>query len=359
MANHRYHQFQPNWHKRERKPGRELWRQLGGQVVLALLILLAIASYHLGSQWWLQARTFRPVETEAIALANEPITPLPQTLDLDPEKIKLGEKLFNDPHLSANNEISCASCHNIRLGGVDHRTVAVGMNQQVGQLNTPTVFNSRFNFRQFWDGRAATLEEQIDGPIHDAKEMGSSWPVIMQKLRAIPAYTETFDLLYPAGITEATIKNAIATYERSLITPSRFDRYLRGELSALTVAERDGYRRFKEVGCVTCHQGINIGGNLFQKIGLFGDYFRDRNAPITPADYGRYNVTQEERDRYVFKVPSLRHITRTAPYFHDGSAQTLEEAVRRMSRYQLGQELSAEDTELIIRFLITLTGEEI
>ncbi|MGB0562115.1 MAG: cytochrome-c peroxidase [Spirulinaceae cyanobacterium] len=322
-----------------------------------MLIFLAIATYHTASHWLVQAKPLAPMATESIALGNEPITPLPQSLDLNPRKVALGEKLFNDPRLSTNNTVSCSSCHNRQLGGGDHRTVAVGMNQQVGQLNTPTVFNSGFNFRQFWDGRAATLEEQIDGPIHDPEEMGSSWPIIIQKLAAIPAYAKAFENLYPLGITEATIKNAIATYERSLITPSRFDRYLRGEFNALVVDERAGYRRFKELGCVTCHQGINVGGNLFQKIGLFGDYFGDRGTPITPADYGRYNVTQEERDRYVFKVPSLRHITRTAPYFHDGSARTLEEAVQRMSRYQLGQELSAEDTRLIIQFLIALTGK--
>ncbi|NEO85655.1 MAG: cytochrome-c peroxidase [Spirulina sp. SIO3F2] len=293
-----------------------------------------------------------------VELANEPILPLPETLNLNPAKVKLGEQLFHEPRLSADDTVSCASCHNLSLGGVDHLAMAVGMNRQVGAINTPTVFNSGFNFRQFWDGRAATLEDQIDGPIHDPREMDSDWPQILRKLQQIPAYHQAFEQLYAQGITEATVKNAIATYERSLITPSRFDRYLRGEFSALTVDEREGYRRFKQLGCVTCHQGINIGGNLFQKIGLFGDYFRDRGSAITTADLGRYNVTQAERDRHVFKVPSLRHITRTAPYFHDGSAKTLEVAVKQMAKYQLGQELSSEDINLIIQFLIALTGEE-
>lgn len=336
---------------------RSVWQQWGGHLVLGVLLLVSWVGYHLGQQGWSQAWPEVVVEVNGVVLAQEPIAPLPETLNLNPAKVKLGEQLFHEPRLSADNTVSCASCHHLSLGGVDHLVTAMGMNQKVGRINTPTVFNSGFNFRQFWDGRAATLEEQIDGPIHDPREMGSDWLQIIQKLQGIPAYRQTFADLYAQGITEATVKNAIATYERSLITPSRFDRYLRGEFNALTVDEREGYRRFKELGCVTCHQGINIGGNLFQKIGLFGDYFGDRGTEITTADYGRYNVTQDERDRYVFKVPSLRHITRTAPYFHDGSAKTLEEAVQRMAKYQLGQDLSSEDTDLMIQFLMTLTGE--
>jgi cytochrome c peroxidase len=227
----------------------------------------------------------------------------------------------------------------------------------VGSINSPTVFNAAFNFKQFWDGRAETLEAQIDGPIHAAAEMDSSWPEITNKLKQQPEYQAAFTELYSEGIQSQTIKDAIAAFERSLSTPnSRFDRFLQGATNVLSAEEQNGYRLFKNYGCSSCHQGLNVGGNMFQEFGVMGDYFADRGN-ITKADLGRFNVTGVERDRYVFKVPTLRNAGLTAPYFHDGSAATLEQAVTVMAKYQLGRRLTAEETRQIVSFIKTLTGE--
>src|SRR5712691_3457285 len=290
-------------------------------------------------------------------LKDEPITPLPLHLPLDQRKVNLGHRLFLDPRLSHDNTRSCSSCHGLETGGTDRRARSIGIGGAKGDINAPTVFNSGFNFRQFWDGRAATLEEQIDGPVNNPREMGSSWPEVIRKLRADPGYARAFPDLYPEGIQDGNIKDAIATFERSLVTAnSRFDKFLRGDQPALTERELAGYQRFKAYGCVACHQGVNVGGNMFQKFGIAADYFTDRGN-ITKADLGRMNVTGLERDRYRFKVPSLRNVTLTPPYFHDGSAATLPDAVNIMARYQLGRSLSPEDRDLIVAFLGTLTGE--
>jgi cytochrome c peroxidase len=224
-------------------------------------------------------------------------------------------------------------------------------------VNVPTVFNSGLNFRQFWDGRAETLEDQIDGPIHDPAEMGTDWPHILDKLRADSEYAVAFAAIYRQEIDSSTIKDALATFERSLITPDcRFDRYLRGDANALSAEEKEGYQLFKDNGCSSCHQGVLAGGNMFEKFGIVGNYFADRGQ-ITKADLGRFNVTGQEADRYRFKVPSLRNVARTAPYFHDGSASTLEAAVSVMTRYQLGRQLTANDLHRIVQFLETLNGK--
>lgn len=299
-----------------------------------------------------------PIEDRAICEPiDEPIRPIPQQIALPEQKVELGEKLFHDPQLSHNNTISCASCHNLNTGGADRRTRSVGINGAEGVINTPTVFNSGFNFKQFWDGRAETLEDQIDGPIQSPHEMGSHWAEIIDKLSQSPYYVSTFQALYPEGIQIYTIKDAIATFERSLYTPNaRFDQFLCGDNNALTPEEKAGYSLFKTYGCISCHQGINIGGNMFQKFGIMGDYFAERRT-LTQADLGRFNVTQEKRDRHVFKVPSLRNIALTPPYFHDGSAERLEDAVIAMAKYQLGRQLSTKEVDLIVKFLQTLTGE--
>jgi cytochrome c peroxidase len=242
-------------------------------------------------------------------------------------------------------------------GGDDNRRHSNGVNGAQGGINAPTVFNSGFNFVQFWDGRAATLEAQIDGPVNNPVEMASDWPQVINKLQQDSRYREVFSDLYQDGISADNIKDAIATFERSLVTPdSRFDRYLKGEQTALSSAEKNGYLLFQSYGCIACHQGINLGGNMFERMGMMADYFGDRGN-ITRADQGRFNVTQREADRYYFRVPSLRNVDRTAPYFHDGSVTDLPEAVRVMAKYQLGRAMPEEDLRDIVLFLKSLNGK--
>lgn len=289
----------------------------------------------------------------------EPIRPIPTPRFSAEERaeIALGRSLFHDPRLSRDNSTSCASCHSLETDGVDQRRVSVGIEGAMGTVNAPTVVNSSLNFVQFWDGRAANLEEQAAGPVHNPTEMGSNWDEVLEKLRRDEHYPARFEALFEDGLTAYNIQRAIAQFERSLVTVNApFDRYLRGDEQAISDEAKRGYRLFKSYGCVACHQGQNVGGNMYARMGAIGDYFINKRK-LEPSDLGRYNVTADEEDRHVFKVPSLRLATRTAPYFHDGSATTLEEAVRTMARYQLGRRIDTKDTELIIRFLDTLAGE--
>lgn len=292
----------------------------------------------------------------ASKIGQSPLLPLPSLPALAADKVALGKQLFHEPRLSKSDHLSCASCHDLQQGGVDHQRVSVGINGKLGSINAPTVFNSSLNFVQFWDGRAKTLEEQAAGPIHNPVEMGSNWSEVLGKLNADVAYQQAFRRVYPDGITARNIADALATFERSLLTPrARFDRYLLGDKKALNALEREGYRRFVEHGCASCHQGAAVGGNMFQHFGVMENYFKGRT--LTAADMGRFNVTGLEMDRHVFKVPSLRNVALTAPYFHDGSAKTLEEAIQIMGRFQLGRVLSPEDVVALAAFLRTLTGE--
>ena len=325
-------------------------------ITFGLVFLLAVL---LSVQWakvWTNSASATlgpPIE----AAGDEPIEPIPQQIELDGEKVLLGERLFYEPQLSHDNSVSCASCHDLARAGTDQRVRSIGIDGQKGFVNSPTVLNNSFHFKQFWDGRADSLESQIDGPIHSEHEMGSSWPEIVKKLKQSAEYPGDFKQLYPEGISEFSIKDAIATFEQSLYTPNaRFDNFLRGDNAALSESEKEGYRRFKAYGCVSCHQGVLLGGNMFQKFGVFGDYFKDRGE-IQESDYGRFNVTGEEDDRFAFKVPSLRNVVLTSPYFHDGSARTLDDAIKVMLKYQLGREATQEDVNLIIQFLATLTGD--
>lgn len=289
-------------------------------------------------------------------LSMEPIKPIPLSIELDQDRVALGKQLFHEKRMSGDNSVSCASCHNLAKAGTDLARVSEGVDGQLGDVNSPTVFNVAYNFRQFWDGRAATLEEQIDGPLENPKEMGTTWPEVIKKLSADQNYSRTFKEIYSDGITAKNIKNAIATFERSLITPnSRFDRYLRGEENAINAEEKKGYDLFKAYGCIACHQGANVGGNMFQIFGVLNNYFEKRGNP-TEADLGRYNVTGNELDKHVFKVPSLRMAAVTPPYFHDGSAETLRDAVDVMFEFQLGREAPDEDKDAIVKFLHTLVG---
>ena len=299
-----------------------------------------------------------PVGLKAQPL-NEPIRPIaaPQFSASERAEIGLGRALFHDPRLSRDNSTSCASCHSLELSGVDRRRVSIGIDGAMGTVNAPTVINSRFNIAQFWDGRAATLEEQAAGPVHNPIEMGSHWDEVVAKLRQDEFYPARFDALYEDGISGPNIQRAIAQFERSLVTLNApFDKYLLGDEGAISEEAKQGYRLFKSYGCVACHQGQNVGGNMYARMGAVGDYFINKKELLS-ADLGRYNVTGSEEDRHVFKVPSLRLAVQTAPYFHDGSATTLEEAVRTMARYQLGRRIKAKEVELIIRFLESLPGE--
>lgn len=293
----------------------------------------------------------------AFAQAGEPIQPIPLQQKLDAKKVALGDRLFHDKRLSKDNSMSCASCHGLSQGGVDRLQFSIGIKGAKGPINAPTVFNSSLNFRQFWDGRANSLEEQAAGPVHNPKEMGSNWAEVLAKLTQDNSLVAQFKEVYPNGVQAKNIADAIATFERSLITPNaRFDKYLRGETSALNADEVKGYALFKKYGCVACHQGVNVGGNMFQSFGVMGDYFGKRGN-LTEADLGRYNVTKNAADKHVFKVPTLRNVALTAPYFHDGSAKTLNEAVDVMFKFQLGRPASQQDKDLIVKFLNTLTGE--
>ena len=289
--------------------------------------------------------------------AAEPIKPIPQVLDVDPAKAALGRALFHDTRLSRDDTVSCASCHDLASGGDDGRAVSIGIEGQAGVINSPTVFNVGFNFKQFWDGRAATLEQQIDDPVQSPKEMGSLWPDVVAKLYADGEYPQRFTALYPEGISRNSIRNALAEFMRSLVTPnSRFDRWLGGEESALNAREQDGYALFKHYGCASCHQGANVGGNMFQVFGVLNEYFKKRGN-ITDADLGRFNVTGNPADRHAFKVPSLRMAVHTAPYLHDGSAATLRDAVDAMFEFQLGRTAPDADKDAIVAFIKTLAGE--
>lgn len=336
---------------------RELLRDR--RLLLALLVLALFGASLFF--WYLPA----PVEKELSrsvyggesVQGSEPIVPLPLEIKLDEKKVALGMRLFHDPRLSGDDTVSCANCHGLDHGGADHAVHSRGVAGREGVINAPTVFNSGFNFRQFWDGRAESLEDQIDGPVNNPLEMASTWPQVIAKLTEDVDYNKTFASIYPAGVTVANIKDAIATFERSLYTPnSRFDRFLRGDKEALSADEQLGYQLFKAIGCISCHQGRSVGGNLYEKMGVMEDYFGQRGH-VTPADLGRYVRTGLEEQRYEFKVPSLRNVALTAPYFHDGSAETLEEAVRLMAWHQLGLELGATQQRLIADFLRTLTGE--
>ena len=285
---------------------------------------------------------------------DRPIQPIRPPAGLDTEKVALGRRLFHETRFSADGAVACATCHDLARGGVDGLPRSRGIGGAEGEVNAPTVFNAVFNFKQFWDGRADNLTDQMEGPIHNPKELGSNWPDILKRLE--PDYAAVFQRLYPQGLSVDNVKDAIVAFQQSLVTPdSSFDRYLRGDLDALTEKQRLGYSRFLTLGCIKCHQGVGVGGNMFQRMGAKNDYFRDRGSE-TQADLGRFNVTGEEFDRYRFKVPSLRNVALTAPYFHDGSAKTLEQAVSVMARYQLARELSDLEREQLVAFLGSLTG---
>ncbi|MEA3373411.1 MAG: cytochrome c peroxidase, partial [Campylobacterota bacterium] len=245
------------------------------------------------------------------------------------------------------------SCHDIfKAGGADKRMVSLGIEDKKGNIQSPTVLNSRYNFKQFWNGRADTLLEQANGPIHNPVEMALDAPTVEKRLNSSQHYQRVFsELTHQKVITFEMVLDAIVEFEKALVTPnSRFDQFLRGEIT-LNKLEKRGYQTFKELGCITCHNGINVGGNSFQKMGLITPYKYNKCYP------DRYAITKKEQHKNVFKVPTLRNIALTAPYFHDGSAATLKEAIKIMSDHNLGYLHSDEEIKAIVAFLNSLTGD--
>jgi cytochrome c peroxidase len=291
---------------------------------------------------------------------QQPLEPLPEALALDERKVALGRALFRDPRFSRDNSVACISCHSPQSGGADPRPVPLGAGGVKHLFNSPSVWNAALNFRQQWTGGSATLEDLTDRVVKSPLVFNTSWPDIIAKLNAEESLVRQIKAIYPEGASAASLSDSLAVYQRWLASPSRFDKYLRGDATAISEDEKQGYARFKSYGCVACHQGVNVGGNMYQKFGAMDNYFADRTKqgkPVTEADNGRFLVTRKEQDRYIFKVPSLRNVALTAPYFHDGSVATLEEAVDVMFRYQLGRAAPANDKELIIKFLKSLSGQ--
>lgn len=327
-------------------------------VLVVALVCVFVGVVMLNGLFWPEA-----VEPEAapdprvFRTGKEPISPLPLMPVEDHRKVALGQRLFHDTRLSVDGTVSCASCHNLAAGGVDRLVRSRGVRGQEGVINAPTVFNSSLNFRLFWDGRASDLEAQIDGPVQNPVEMGNTWPRVVQTLAADRWYQAEFKAVYAQGVSVANVKDALAAFERTLVTPNApFDRYLRGDTKALLPEQVEGYRLFKDIGCASCHQGVNVGGNMYQRLGIMEDYFASR-PNRSAVDFGRFNITGREEDRFFFRVPPLRNVALTPPYLHNGAAATLEDAIRVMARYQLGTELTEWEVERLRGFLQSLTGE--
>jgi len=290
----------------------------------------------------------------ALAAANEPIQPISPVKEINLAQVELGKKLYFDPRLSKSGFISCNSCHNLSMGGTDNLKTSIGDHWKEGPINAPTVLNSSLNVAQFWDGRAANLQAQAGGPIANPGEMAFSHTLAVGMLESIPGYVIEFKQVYGTDkITIDEVTQAIAEFEKTLATPnSRFDQWLLGKKDAITANELAGYQLFKESGCVACHNGPAVGGNSFQKMGVVEPY-----KTSNPAQ-GRSAVTGKDADRFNFKVPTLRNVELTYPYFHDGAANTLKEAVDTMGRIQLGKKFTADENAKIVAFLKTLTGDQ-
>ena len=288
------------------------------------------------------------------ARAAEAIQPIKPVQSINLAQVELGKKLYFDPRLSKSGFISCNSCHNLSMGGTDNLKTSIGDHWQQGPINAPTVLNSSLNVAQFWDGRAADLKAQAGGPIANPGEMGFTHQLAVSVLASIPEYVVEFKQVFgddSIDIDKVTV--AIAEFEKTLVTPnSRFDRWLLGDKDALTPNELAGYDLFKNSGCIACHNGEAVGGNSFQKMGVMEPY-----QAKSPAE-GLSAVTGKDADRFKFKVPTLRNVAMTYPYFHDGEAETLTEAVDIMGRLQLGKQFSEQENAQIVAFLKTLTGDQ-
>ncbi|CAK0749213.1 Cytochrome c551 peroxidase [Gammaproteobacteria bacterium] len=289
-----------------------------------------------------------------MVLAEEPIQPIRPVQEINLAQVELGKKLYFDPRLSKSGFISCNSCHNLSMGGTDNLRTSIGHNWHEGPINAPTVLNSSMNVAQFWDGRAKDLQEQAGGPIANPGEMASNHALAIEVLESIPGYIVDFKQTFGEDkITVDQVTQAIAEFEKTLVTPnSRFDQWLLGNTDAITADEKAGYELFKNSGCVACHNGMAVGGNSFQKMGIVEPYAANSSAEGLSA------VTGNEEDRFKFKVPTLRNVALTYPYFHDGEAHILSEAVDTMGRIQLGKTFSVEENAKIVAFLNTLTGDQ-
>jgi cytochrome c peroxidase len=290
----------------------------------------------------------------ATMASDEPITPVIPAKVTNSALVNLGKQLYFDPRLSLSGFISCNSCHNLSMGGSDNLKSSIGHKWQKGPINAPTVLNSSMNLAQFWDGRAKDLQEQAGGPIANPGEMGFSHELAVKMLQTIPGYVSEFKKTFGTEkVTIDEVTKAIAAFEETLVTPnSRFDQWLKGDKKALTAQELAGYRLFKDSGCVACHNGAAVGGNSYQKMGVVEPY--KASSPAT----GRIAVTGKDADRFKFKVPTLRNVELTYPYFHDGAANTLAEAVETMGRIQLGKAFTPDENAKIVAFLKTLTGDQ-
>jgi cytochrome c peroxidase len=313
--------------------------RLFGKAALLVAITVATSAQADDNSW---KAVFAPLPDSA-ATAEHPTTS---------ERVALGRSLYLDTRLSKNNKMSCNSCHNLSTFGVDNEPTSPGHEGKRGGRNSPTSFNAALHVAQFWDGRAKDVEAQALGPILNPVEMGmASEQQVVDRLKADPKTVEAFTKAFPGEaepLTYANVGKAIGAFERTLITPSRFDAYLKGDEKALSAAEVEGAKLFVQTGCTACHMGATLGGQMYQKLGLVKEY--------DTKDLGRFEVTKNEADKKFFKVPSLRNVAKTGPYFHDGSIKTLDQAVSIMAEYQLGKQLSNDQVTSIVTFLGSLTG---
>lgn len=351
----------------QNNPRKELTYALFGVVLfLVLVLIIAISGYIRPAGSTAVASNdddmnsdVKQAQQEApeaiVSVRDEPIEPITVEAVTEPKKVELGKMLWFDTRLSKSGTLSCNSCHDLAKGGTDNIPTSVGYNWAEGPINSPTVLNSRYSLAQFWDGRAKDLMEQAGGPIENPIEMASSHEFVVQVLNSIPEYKALFQDAFgtEGDINIDQVTSAIAIFEDTLVTPnSRFDKWLGGDDEALSAQELNGYKLFKDSGCVACHNGAAVGGGSFQKFGVFDKYTTQNLAE------GRYAVTGKEEDKGLFKVPTLRNIELTYPYFHDGQVDSLAEAVNIMGKIQLNREFTPEETADIVAFLKTLTGDQ-
>lgn len=327
-------------------------RQSFSLFLLALSSLLTVSACNSGG-------SDVSMEVDIPASQLSIFAPLPEVVEspdheLTQAKIDLGRMLYYDTLLSEDRDISCNSCHDLMNYGVDSQPVSDGHREQLGDRNSPSVYNAAGHFVQFWDGRAPHVEEQAKGPVMNPVEMAiASEEELVARLSSVPAYQTAFPMAFPDDPNPISLDNvgvAIGAFERKLLTPGRWDRFLNGDSSALSPAEKAGFVKFMEIGCQGCHNGPYLGGDLFQKMGMMKPW-------TDTTDLGRYRVTKRDSDKMLFKVPSLRNVAKTAPYYHNGSVATLEGAVRQMSEYQLGRVLTPEETTSVKVWLGSLTGD--